>query len=664
MDSHQPSTSYAHSMRGSRRIAGLMASIRSRRARHRKSLKHLSHESVQNETSASGYDTSPTMDHPRGGDSREGYFDSPHAFCLNQAEDEGAESRKVSDKSDKTLESLSSDHTVETVCRDPSKRTPTPITIVQREYVYENPFDEILESSRSGSCSNPFTDQSQHTTRSSRGSSSDYSISNAQVLQGLHVLKRPRDPMLGTHLDILGGLSRESSLPSSCFSEGSWADTFDRHKAAMAYNDLATEVGLERLSLGGSDGRGADDCNHAHPAGNNNCHSTEELPRRRDRIIRRIRTMRSTLHVKGQGVPPERTLRRMKTFANLPSRAYGMNLLSGRSLESLARLGGHSFLALPGDFAPAALKLPVCFVATATYLRSRGTHLWKSCGLVGSGGADEACANRSASGALIYNLFFEPGDVETATRMYDCFAAQVLSAEKEQDTIELTMRRQEMPSELAGILYANAPDKDARLTLSVGWTYRSLLAGLPGGILGSVALYRVLSSIYDQRFSKLQLKRTRSCLGGLSQTTYARIKAIGLAMVALTSPMQLELMCAVFGLCAVLLHETGRLTDSARHRLRMGQSPESRWGILSRLGQAFGPLLTDGELAEDGMQSAETMRAMTIRRQQVAMMLIANWRGVSRVLRVWENQVRGPARLTISWRSCGDESSSGERSSG
>lgn len=99
------------------------------------------------------------------------------------------------------------------------------------------------------------------------------------------------------------------------------------------------------------------------------------MPRRRDKIIRRIRTVRSTFHIKTQSMPQERKLRRMKTFANLSYYSYRMDSLAGKSLETLARLGGHSFLAYPGDFAPTALKLPVCFVATATYLRCRGMHL-------------------------------------------------------------------------------------------------------------------------------------------------------------------------------------------------------------------------------------------------------------------------------------------------
>lgn len=49
-----------------------------------------------------------------------------------------------------------------------------------------------------------------------------------------------------------------------------------------------------------------------------------------------------------------------------------MNSLNGRSLETLARLGGCSVLTLPADFAPASMRLPSCIVATISYLRTHG----------------------------------------------------------------------------------------------------------------------------------------------------------------------------------------------------------------------------------------------------------------------------------------------------
>lgn len=82
--------------------------------------------------------------------------------------------------------------------------------------------------------------------------------------------------------------------------------------------------------------------------------------------------MRSNVQMRSQPMPPESEqpkLRRMKTLTSLSSRSDSFSALKGKSLETLARLGGHSFLELPKDFVPALLKLPVCFAATAGYLR-------------------------------------------------------------------------------------------------------------------------------------------------------------------------------------------------------------------------------------------------------------------------------------------------------
>jgi hypothetical protein len=47
-----------------------------------------------------------------------------------------------------------------------------------------------------------------------------------------------------------------------------------------------------------------------------------------------------------------------------------MNKLKNKGLVYLARFGGCSFVVFPGDFAPSALKLPACFAATVSYLKS------------------------------------------------------------------------------------------------------------------------------------------------------------------------------------------------------------------------------------------------------------------------------------------------------
>ncbi|KAF7170405.1 hypothetical protein CNMCM5623_002879 [Aspergillus felis] len=565
--------------------------------------------------------------------------------CTSSKEDSGIdkdayehpESRKASDK---TAESVNSDLTTETVCRHPSRNTSNPIPFIEREYVYENPFDEVEESPQLGAVSNPFTDRFKAASRSSRDSSSNYSLTDSQKPQNLHVSKRSRMPVICTDLDIMGNLSRESSLPISCLDDGNWSDIFDRRKAAIAFNDLAIKLNLEPLPLSNTKRQGGGDCSHAHPTSvSRPCDFARGLPRRRDRIIRRIRTVRSTFHLKAQSMPQERKLRRMKTFANLSYCSYRMDSLAGKSLETLARLGGHSFLAYPGDFAPTALKLPVCFVATATYLRCRGP--------------------------LVRDLFFDPGDLGAAAQIYGYFASQVLSSEREQDKIQITMGSNEMPSELMSILSSIQSQRHSTHILSVGWVFKCLLAGLPGGILGSKHLYSALLDIYIKTSSledKLnspdqKLKRTRSCLGGLTQARYTRIKAIGLAILALAGPMQLELMCAVFGLCAFYVHETRRIVEYERHGYKTGVGKlefVTRSQILEGLGQVFGPLLTD-QGPEEGAYGLETLRILEMNRTYVAMMLIANWRVVSRQLRVWEDQVHVPERLTISWSSEGSE---------
>lgn len=77
-----------------------------------------------------------------------------------------------------------------------------------------------------------------------------------------------------------------------------------------------------------------------------------------------------TLAVDSQPSAPK--LRRTKTFANFTRRPSPMTSLRGKSIETLARLGGHSFLVLPVDLAPSPLQLPACIVAMVMYLRKNG----------------------------------------------------------------------------------------------------------------------------------------------------------------------------------------------------------------------------------------------------------------------------------------------------
>lgn len=217
--------------------------------------------------------------------------------------------------------------------------------------------------------------------------------------------------------------------------------------------------------------------------------------------------------------------------------------------------------------------------------------------------------------------------------MYDHFADQVLSAEKTRDKVDMTMRGCDLPTTSMG------SDPDSLLSgrfhaLSVACVFKQLLAGLPNGILGSIELYRALLDISEHKFSNRDEDRSDNRLVGITFAASMRVKAIALAILALTSDMQLELICAVFGLCALLLHETGRLVEQQRQKWGRVVSISGMLD-LHRLGFVFGPLLT-GIDESAGNSGGRYGADRDDKNSRVTVMMIEDWRGVSRQLRMWE----------------------------
>jgi hypothetical protein len=242
---------------------------------------------------------------------------------------------------------------------------------------------------------------------------------------------------------------------------------------------------------------------------------------------------------------------------------------------------------------------------------------------------------------MAQNLFVDPGDLETATQTYNHFADQVLSAEKDRIKIHMTMRSSKMPSFLDKVSEPNMETQNSAQVLGVAFTFRALLEGLPGGILGSMQLYRVLVNICRGRIAQGPAQRTGTCLAGLSPEDYVKVRAISLAILALTSSMQLNLICGVFGLCSLLLHETERMSELQRrhHRCSSNRCPtisNAEKLSLDRLTATLGPLLTDSQQSDN----PDTFFAIQeeIENQRVAALLIRNWRSISRQLRIWERR--------------------------
>ncbi|KNG80289.1 hypothetical protein ANOM_011292 [Aspergillus nomiae NRRL 13137] len=457
------------------------------------------------------------------------------------------EARKASDR---TTLSHKSDLTSVTVSHHPSKHTLAPIALCHRESVRQNPVDELGEPCRRVSSYYPFLEPSVTTTSSATQASSYCGDMNLEIAQMAGIFAKSGNPFDQESFRDHENLSFVSSS-RTVSRDSTWSLHIDRHTAAIAFNELAAQLHLDPLDL--------DQCYPDKVPVNNPMIRDSECPRRRDRVLGRIRVMRSTLHMKAQpAVTHSRTLRRMRTFANFSSRSCDLSALKGRSLESLARLGGHSFLNLPVEFAPATLRLPTCFVATISYLK---------------------CFALSTP-----EVFCNAGDFKMAARIYDYFAKQVLSAENVRDRIETTVRRGELPIDLIGMFDHGASRKFSSQVLSVGWVFKALLAGLPGGILGSARLYRVLVSICYGRIAESN-ERNGDGGGGLSPPGHTKLQAIGLAVLALTTPMQLNLICAFFGLCAMLQYETERAGvvdelggDAGRSGLTFGLSSVERLG--------------------------------------------------------------------------------------
>ncbi|KAL3472869.1 hypothetical protein BJX99DRAFT_208392 [Aspergillus californicus] len=149
------------------------------------------------------------------------------------------ETRKVSDTTEK---SANSDHTGITVYRHPSKRMSMPISIVDREGDHQNPFDDMWEAARSETnASNQYTEQSKGTTESTAQSNSVYSGSDNQFSS------------YAGHALELSSTSRSSWCCPTLVGCNSWPTPADRRLATDSFNQLASEIYMEPLTISRDD---------------------------------------------------------------------------------------------------------------------------------------------------------------------------------------------------------------------------------------------------------------------------------------------------------------------------------------------------------------------------------------------------------------------------
>ncbi|KAJ5939363.1 hypothetical protein N7466_002497 [Penicillium verhagenii] len=451
--------------------------------------------------------------------------------------------------SSQTVLSQDSIQSTTTVNRRPSQHIPVPISKPQEDEYWTGFLDDNKGKSHVPEPSDPFSDgknvESRHQAEGSARQSVDRSKrqSMASVHSPVEGERQPSSKRDSIQPAPLPNASRISSVSSYASRGSSRLGRVDQSKAAVEFDRLAAQLQLP-ITIQGDEGDTA-------VTTETDQRPTEETQRR----IRfgRMRQTKSNLTLAEAPQLTSKKLRRTKTFAGLGRRPSPMSSLRGKTVEFIARVGGHSYLILPLDLAPAPLQLPACIVAMVIYLQ-------------------------------------RSGDMKAATSLYNHFANQVLFAERDAHKIAMTTRVVTIP---------HTQSDPNTIVLSVGWVFKEILAGLPTGILGSVRLFQVLYSIY------LASRAHPECM-----------RLITLAIMALTGEMQCALICAVFGLFTSLLPKTDHVEEEPSDpHPGTWVRPVARQNRVDGLARVFGPMLigkADRDRAAHGLVEQEVQEQRVV----------------------------------------------------
>ncbi|KAI1150922.1 hypothetical protein F4825DRAFT_463008 [Nemania diffusa] len=231
--------------------------------------------------------------------------------------------------------------------------------------------------------------------------------------------------------------------------------------------------------------------------------------------------------------------------------------LKNRDLRSLIRLCGKSPLFLPTDYAPFSLTLPTCIRALAQALVQH---------------------------ADTRGIFRVPGSVRVIDALYDYYCTN-----GDTNSISSTTRCPTLPTHIR----YNAHD--------IASTFKRFLAGLPGGILGSLSLFDALVAIHSQLQSNAELHWTKE--------SKLRARLIALAIGTVRSQYQRELICAVFGLLCLV----GRIAENAPREDENGRPlPTTDLMGYNALGIVFGPLLIGDMIDNYSMKVADPSAGLVL----------------------------------------------------
>ncbi|KAI1308891.1 hypothetical protein F5Y03DRAFT_84939 [Xylaria venustula] len=231
--------------------------------------------------------------------------------------------------------------------------------------------------------------------------------------------------------------------------------------------------------------------------------------------------------------------------------------LKNRDLIALIRLCGKSRFYLPADYAPFSLTLPTCLRALAQALIQH---------------------------ADTKGIFRVPGSARVINALYEYYWT-----DDDIDAVSSTTRCPTLPMHIR----CNTHD--------IASTFKRFLAGLPGGILGSLSLFDALVAIHSQLQGDAESRRTKE--------SKLRARLIALAIGTVRSQHQRELICAVFGLLCLV----GRIAENAPREDEHGRPlPTTDLMGYNALGIVFGPLLIGDMIDEYSMKVADPSAGLVL----------------------------------------------------
>ncbi|KAH9909961.1 hypothetical protein F4778DRAFT_775869 [Xylariomycetidae sp. FL2044] len=231
-------------------------------------------------------------------------------------------------------------------------------------------------------------------------------------------------------------------------------------------------------------------------------------------------------------------------------------------------------LLMPGDFP----------TTTTIIITAKSTNISIDIGIDIAGTAAVALAQPLIQEVDTRGIFRVSGSVRVVNALYDYYCAG-----RDADDISSTTRCPTLPTHIK----YNVHD--------IASTFKRLLAGLPGGILGSLALFDGLVAIHSQLHGDAENTKTR--------VTKLRARLIALAIGTVQSRYQRHLICAVFGLLSLV----GRKAETTPREDDEGRPlPTGDLMGYNALGIIFGPLLIGDLINAYSMKLADPSAGLVL----------------------------------------------------